>query len=220
MWEYLGDQRSTDGSGADACKYRHCIQSKVFLLTDTDFTTATVNRKQGWFTLGQYGVNTGWSPGGSKGLLIRNVPGSQSQLIRQPDGFQRAWGKSSSYGLYEMTNSNPNYYALSGLYYGADSIPFSQLETDRVAMVHLNLTVLASNGGQIWNDGGSGARDDANVERVYYGSPDDDSVRIIQAPDGAPEAYFFHTNGFYMNPPLRLDFSKVQFVSNNFVNSA
>jgi hypothetical protein len=86
-------------------------------------------------------------------------------------------------------------------------------------MVHISLTVTTNPNDQLWNDGGSGANDDADVQRVYYGASDDDSVRIQQMPDGQPEAYFFHTNGAPGDGQYRkLDFSKVQSVSNNFIN--
>ena len=63
------------------------------------------------------------------------------------------------------------------------------------------------------------APDDADVQRVYHGASDDDSIRIQQLPDSQPEAYFFHTNGAPGDGQYRrLDFSKVQFVSNNFIN--
>jgi len=61
-------------------------------------------------------------------------------------------------------------------------------------MVHTLLTVTPNPDGQLWNDGRSGVNDDAEVQGVYYGASDDESVRIQQLPDGQLEAYF-HTNG-------------------------
>ncbi|KAK5681870.1 hypothetical protein LTS10_006403 [Elasticomyces elasticus] len=86
-----------------------------------------------------------------------------------------------------MVNSNASYYALSGFWYNSDSAPYSNLETDRAGMVHESITLPATDGGQLWSDGGSGAQDDANVRRVYYGPDDDDSIRILQLPDGQPK---------------------------------
>jgi len=118
-----------------------------------------------------------------------------------------------------MVSSDAAFHALSGFYYSTDNAPFAQLETDRAGMVHASLTIPTTPNGQLWNDAGSGASDDADVQRVYYGAADDDSVRIMQLPDGQPEAYFFHTNGAPGDGQYRrLDFSKVQFVSNNFIN--
>jgi hypothetical protein len=118
-----------------------------------------------------------------------------------------------------MVSGDTNFHALSGFWYGTDDAHLSDLEGDQAGMVHTSLTVLTNPSGQLWNDGGSGADDDADVQRVYYGAPDDDSVRIQQLPDGQPEAYFFHTSGAPGDGQYRrLDFSKVQFVSNNFIN--
>jgi hypothetical protein len=179
-----------------------------------------VNRKQGWFTLGQYGIPShDWDTSRSKGLLIRNIPGSTQQLVKKPDDIQYRWGMAGKRGLYEMVSGDPNYHALSGFYYDTNKAPFSYLESDQAGMVHTSLTLVTTSGGELWNDGGSGAEQDANVQRVYYGAPDDDSVRIQQRQDGQPEAYFFHTNGVPGDGQYRrLDFSKVQFVSNNFIN--
>jgi len=110
-----------------------------------------------------------------------------------------------------MVSSDAAFHALSGFYYSTDNAPFAQLETDRAGMVHASLTIPTTTNGQLWND--------ADVQRVYYGAADDDSVKIMQLPDGQPEAYFFHTNGAPGDGQYRrLDFSKVQFVSNNFIN--
>ncbi len=137
----------------------------------------------------------------------------------KPDGLARRWGKSSSYGLYEMTSSNASFYALSGFWYGTDSAPYSFLESDRAGMVHESISLPASGGGKLWTDAGSGANDDADVERDYYGPDDDDSIRILQVPDRQPEAHFFHTNQD-TSTFRKLDFAKVQFVSNRFINPA
>jgi hypothetical protein len=179
-----------------------------------------VNRKQGWFTLGQYGIPShSWDVGRSKGLLIRNIPGSTQQLVKKPEDIQYRWGMGAGRGLYEMISGDPNYHALSGFYYQTNKAQFSQLESDQAGMVHTNLTLVTTSGGELWNDGGSGAEQNAFVQRVYYGAPDDDSVRIQQRQDGQPEAHFFHTNGAPGDGLYRrLDFSKVQFVSNNFIN--
>ncbi|KAK5731320.1 hypothetical protein LTR15_001259 [Elasticomyces elasticus] len=207
MWETLGSLKTDQGSGAGGDDN-----------PNSRLSTALTNTKQGWYTLGQYGLGAyDWNPALSQGLLIRNLPGSSQQAVIKPDNIQRRWGKSSSYGLYEMVNSNASYYALSGFWYNSDSAPYSNLETDRAGMVHESITLPATDGGQLWSDGGSGARDDANVRRVYYGPDDDDSIRILQLLDGQPEAYFFHTNqdGSTFR---KLDFTKVQFVSNRFIN--
>lgn len=120
-----------------------------------------------------------------------------------------------------MVSGDANFHALSGFYYSTDDAPFAYLETDRAGVVHTSLTLVTRPNGQLWNDGGSGANDNADVQRVYYGAPDDDSVRIQQLSGGEPEAYFFHTNGAPGDGQYRrLDFSKVQFVSNNFINPA
>ena len=118
-----------------------------------------------------------------------------------------------------MVSGDANFHALSGFYYSTDDAPFAYLETDRAGVVHTSLTLVTRPNGQLWNDGGSGANDNADVQRVYYGAPDDDSVRIQQLSGGEPEAYFFHTNGAPGGGQFRkLDFSKVQFVSNNYIN--
>ncbi|KAK3698056.1 hypothetical protein LTR37_017105 [Vermiconidia calcicola] len=199
MWESLGSVRSDAGS---------------------DLTTAMTNSKQGWYTLGQYGVGfAGWNAPLSKGLLIRNLPASSRQIVIRPDGIQRCWGKSSSYGLYEIYSNQSSFYALSGFWYKSDSATNADLENNRAGMVHESITLPTNGGGELWNDGGSGAEDDASVQRVYYGLNNDDSIRIFQIPDGQPEAYFFHTNqdGSTFR---KLDFTKVQFVSNRFINPA
>jgi hypothetical protein len=187
-------------------------------------STASVNRKQGWFTLGQYGLGShDWDPTKSKGILIRNIPGSTQQLVKKPDNIQRRWYKSTTrtkHGLYEMTSTNTSYCALSGFYYHNGDALFSHLEIDHAAMVHTSLTRPISSGSQLWNDTGSGTGKERNadMQRVSYGAPDDDSVRIQQLPGGEPEAYFFHTNVAPGEEYRMLDFSKVQFVSNSFVN--
>jgi hypothetical protein len=184
-------------------------------------STASVNRKQGWFTLGQYGLAShDWDPRKSQGILIRNIPGSTQQLVKKPDSIQRRWYKSKTYGLYEMISTNTSYCALSGFYYHKENAPFSDLEIDHAAMVHTSLTFPTRSGGQLWNDSGSGTGKERNadIQRVYYGAPDDDSIRIQQLPDGEPEAYFFHTNVAPGEEYRMLDFSKVQYVSNNFAN--
>jgi hypothetical protein len=111
---------------------------------------ASVNRKQGWFTLGQYGLGShDWDPTKSKGILIRNIPGSTQQLVKKPDNIQRRWYKSTTrtkHGLYEMTSTNTSYCALSGFYYHNGDALFSHLEIDHAAMVHTSLTRLISSG--------------------------------------------------------------------------
>jgi hypothetical protein len=207
MWESLGSLRTDKDSGAHKSAYSPCLRSLFF------------HGKQGWFTLGQYGIPShDWDPSRSKGLLIRNIPGSTQQLVKKPDDIQYRWGMGAGRGLYEMVSRDPNYHALSGFYYDTNKAQFSQLESDRASMVHTSLTRVATLSGQLWNDGGSGAEQYADVERVYYGAPDDDSVRIQQLSVGQPEAYFIHTNGAAGEVYRRLDFSKVQFVSNSFIN--
>lgn len=213
MWESLRDKVDDAGSGAH-----------------NSWATATVNPKQGWFTLGQYGLSgealNWWSPTRSKGLLIRNIPGSNQQLIRRPDDIDGRWGHAPHYGLYEMISRTPGYYALSGFYYRDNHASFQLMEQENPGMVHESLTLEASDGGELWNDSGSGVNQDARVHWVNQGPPDDDSIRILQIPDGQPQAYFFHTwrgdrdGGGSDIRYRRLDFSKVQFVSNNFINPA
>ncbi|KAK4888866.1 hypothetical protein LTR27_012265 [Elasticomyces elasticus] len=196
MWEYLGNMSTDAGSGARA-----------------RLSTASTTPKQDWYTLGQYGLGSyDWSPALSKGLLIRNLPGSSQDFVIKPDNIEYRWGKSNSWGLSEMVSSNTSYYALSGFWYNTDYASFDYLEYDRAGMVHESITLPATDGGQLWNDAGSGANDDANVHSVYYG-PDG----ILQLADGQPEAYFFHTNQD-TSTFHKLDFSKVQFVSNTFIN--
>jgi hypothetical protein len=118
-----------------------------------------------------------------------------------------------------MTSKDTNYHALSGFYYSTDNARFSNLETDQAGMVHTSLTLVTISGGQLWNDGGSGANDEADVQSLYYGASTDNSVRIQQLPDSQPAASFVHTNGAPGDGQYRrLDFSKVQFVSNNYIN--
>ncbi|KAK3635616.1 hypothetical protein LTR56_014656 [Elasticomyces elasticus] len=196
MWEYLGNMRTDAGSGAHA-----------------RLSTASTTPKQDWYTLGQYGLGSyDWNPALSKGLLIRNLPGSTQDFVIKPDNIEYRWGKSNNWGLSEMVSSNTSYYALSGFWYNTDYASFDYLEYDRAGMVHESITLPATDGGQLWNDAGSGANDDANVHSVYYG-PD----AIIQLADGQPEAYFFPTNQD-TSTFRKLDFSKVQFVSNTFIN--
>ncbi|KAK5719582.1 hypothetical protein LTR17_015368 [Elasticomyces elasticus] len=196
MWEYLGNMRTDAGSGARA-----------------RLSTASTTPKQDWYTLGQHGLGSyNWNPALSKGLLIRNLPGSSHDFVIKPDNIEYRWGKSNRWGLSEMVSSNTSYYALSGFWYNTNYASFDYLEYDRAGMVHESITLPATDGGQLWNDAGSGANDDANVHSVYYG-PDG----IIQLADGQPEAYFFHTNQD-TSTFRKLDFSKVQFVSNTFIN--
>jgi len=77
-----------------------------------------------------------------------------------------------------MTSKDTNYHALSGFYYSTDNARFSNLETDQAGMVHTSLTLVTISGGQLWNDGGSGANDEADVQSLYYGASTDNSVRI------------------------------------------
>ncbi|KAK5725201.1 hypothetical protein LTR17_013153 [Elasticomyces elasticus] len=196
MWEYLGNMRTDAGSGA---------RSRL--------STASTTPKQDWYTLGQYGLGSyDWNPALSKGLLIRNLPGSSQDFVIKPDNIEYRWGKSNNWGLSEMVSSNTSYYALSGFWYNTNYASFDYLEYDRAGMVHESITLPATDGGRLWSDAGSGANDDANVHSVYYG-PDG----IIQLADGQPEAYFFHTNQD-TSTFRKLDFSKVQFVSNTFIN--
>jgi hypothetical protein len=149
-------------------------------------------------------------------ILIRNIPGSTQQLVKKPESIIHRWVKIPDWMLYEMVSADTNYHALSGFLYGTWDVQVSQLKTDGAGMVHTSLTLLTTPNGQLWNDAGSGANQDADVQRVYYGAPYDD---IQQLPDGQTEAYFFHTNGAPEDGKYRkLDFSKVKFVSNNFIN--
>lgn len=174
--------------------------------------------------LGQYGIGYDvWDPTGSKGLLIRNIPGSTQQLVKKPDSIQTKWDEDYA-SLHEMASNDPDFHALSGFLWTSDSGPISGLDTDRAAMVHRSLTTLASDGGRLWYAADPFNRNPMDVYRVDYGPSDDDSSRILQLPDGAPEAYFFHTksptDSFWHKLGLRkLDFTKVQFVSNTFLDS-
>ena len=123
-------------------------------------------------------------------------------------------------GLYDMTGP-AGYSAVSGFFFTDDAATIIDLED--AAIVHQDeLTMSGSWSEQIWNDSGSGARDDGASWAVDTVSDWDPNFAIIRMPEDKPSARFFHGFSGYDKPlsPVRiLDIAKCKILMNSWLFS-
>jgi hypothetical protein len=188
-----------------------------------DLSVARPQNIRGWFYTGQWGLATSDTfPPGYYALVFRPVPGADGNpAIVSCGGFERKWGKSHSYGLY-TPRARDGYTAIGDVYEHTDN-PDEIQNGDFYGVVRNDLLIKSEWQGLLWNDQGSGARDDGSAFKFSnYDSRDTpDNQHMIQVPGGKPEARMFKTFGNYDDPPsgtpMKLDWSHIQVVSNNFI---
>lgn len=183
---------------------------------DRDLVVARPRQVPGWFYTGQYGLpQAGTFPGGFKALLFTNAPGTDpnNPAIKPATGFSRHWGKSSSYGLYRA-NAPANYVAVGDVYESTD-------DPGRIGFVYFygclrnDLVEPAGWTGELWNDHGSGARDDGSA----WGF-DNNDPKVLKSAGGANQARMFKVSGGYDQPglqPVRPKLDRVQMLTDSWL---
>ena len=168
----------------------------------------------GWFYIGQWAVPAGGGfPGGYRTLIFRNVPGSDETAIVPALGFDRRWGKSSSWGLW-TARVPAGYVSIGDNYEGTDSESYigyvyyyGCVRADLVEDTHWT--------GQIWTDGGSGANDDGSI----FGFENEDKT-ILESAGGPHQPRMFRALSHYGDPgftPKKLKLDRIQILTDNWL---
>jgi len=183
---------------------------------DRDLTLGRPRQVPNWYYIGQYGLpEDGNFPGGFGALIFTNAPDSDKNnpAIVSATGFSRHWGKSSSYGLYRA-NAPAGYVAVGDVYESTD-------DPGRITHVYyygcLRSDLVEPTGwtGELWNDAGSGARDDGSA----WGF-DNNDPRMLKSPGGPHQARLFKVNSGYGQPdlqPVRPRLDKIQLLTDSWL---
>lgn len=187
-----------------------------------DLATCNVRGVSGWSQLGQYGMGPSYdgdfrdNPSHWRGLLIRDIPGAKTSMIKAPTDVQRKWGMRARKrcGLYEMIGPN-GFSAISAFFHeddasGLDSVKGHVLVSDE-------LTLPGQFGDRLWEDKGTGANDDGTAWKVL----NDPKIAVLPTAGDRNPCYFFHAESGYDKPrynPRVLDFSKFTIVSNKWLD--
>lgn len=182
---------------------------------DRDLTVGRPRYVPGWFYLGQYGLPQGGSfPGGARALVVRNLPGSDNSAVRQATGFNRHWGKSSSYGLYSAAAPG-GYTSIGDLYESTDN-PGAVGWLNFYGCLRNDLVENSNWTGLVWADWGSGARDDGSA----WGFENNDPKAIQLSGNWSTAPRMFKVAGNYDQPgavPKRPKMSVMKMLSDSWL---